>query len=464
MECEVKKRILLMALCILIPAFFLLDGNDASAASGEWVSDAKGWHYRYADGSYAKSEYIDGYWLNWKGNYEKKWNGTWKKSAKGWWFRAGSWYPLEQWLKIDGKSYYFDSEGYLVTNRWIGKYYVDGQGVWTKTRSSSAPLVKPKTTQLKKPSYPQGSPAALWGALQVKGTQLCSAKGEAVQLKGVSTFGIIWDEGRYNINQDAFATLKNDWGANLIRIAVYTEEYGGYCNGSDQVSTETLNKTIADAVSYATNLGMYVIIDWHILRDGNPNQHISEAKQFFADMSYQYANYDNVLYEICNEPNGGVTWNEIKKYADTIIPIIRENDGDAVILTGTPTWSQDVDQVAANPVSDKTNVMYVLHFYASTHKDWIRNKLKTAIAAGTPVFITEFSICAADGNGSIDYQSAAEWKQLIRNDNLSYAGWSLSNKNETSALIKNSSSKHSGWTEGDLSETGVWLRNLIRGN
>ena len=460
-----KKRIscLLIVLCVAFLLILVPNGKGAFAASGKWIQDAKGWHYQFADGSYAKSEYISGYWLNAKGIYDKRWNGTWKQNARGWWFQSGSWYPKNQWLKINRKSYYFDSEGYMVTDRWIGKYYVDSTGAWTKTRSNTKPLVAPKTTQLARPSYPKGSPAATWGALQVKGTQLCSSKGSPVQLKGVSTFGIIWDEGRYNINQDAFTTLQMDWGANLIRLAVYTEEYGGYCNQSDQVATATLDQTISDAVNYAAKLGMYVIIDWHILHDGNPNTHIAEAKQFFADMSWKYANYDNVLYEICNEPNGGVSWNDVKQYADTIIPIIRENDGNAVILVGTPTWSQDVDLVAANPVKDKKNVMYVLHFYASTHKDWIRNKLKTALAAGTPVFITEFSICAADGNGSIDYQSAEAWKQLIREKNLSYAGWSLCNKNETSALIKSSCSKHSGWTESDLSETGNWLRKLIRG-
>ena len=440
------------------------DGSCAAGVPGKWLKGAKGWWFQFPDGTYAKSEYINGYWLNAKGWYEEKWNGEWKQNAKGWWFQAGNWYPKNQWLRINRKDYYFGADGYMVTNRWIGRYYVNKNGVWTKTRTSDKPIVAPTTTQLKTPTYPAGSAVSNWGALKVSGTDLCSKNGDKVQLKGVSTFGIIWDEGRYNINKDAFSTLKTDWSANLIRLAVYTEEYGGYCNESDNVSKATLDTTIANAVSYATQLGMYIIIDWHILSDNNPNKHITEAKQFFADMSYKYSNYDNVLYEICNEPNSGTSWSEIKSYADTIIPIIRENDDDAIILVGTPTWSQEVDKVADNPVAKKSNVMYVLHFYAATHGETLRNKLVAAKKAGTPIFITEFNICQSSGDGNIDYNSANAWKKVINDNNISYAAWSLANKNETASLIKPGCSKHSGWTTDDLSESAIWIRNMMKGN
>lgn len=34
---------------------------------------------------------------------------------------------------------------------------------------------------------------------------------------------------------------------------------------------------------------MYVIIDWHILSDGNPNTYVEDAKKFFAQMALKYA-------------------------------------------------------------------------------------------------------------------------------------------------------------------------------
>ena len=95
---------------------------------------------------------------------------------------------------------------------------------------------------------------------------------------------------------------------------------------------------------------MYVIVDWHILSDGNPNSHKKEAKAFFKEMSKELKGYNNVIYEICNEPNNGTSWKEIKSYAKSVISTIRENDKKAVIVVGTPTWSQDVDQAAADPI------------------------------------------------------------------------------------------------------------------
>ena len=308
------------------------------------------------------------------------------------------------------------------------------------------------------PVQEKGTPLSNHGKLWVKGTNLVDCSGNKFQLKGVSTHGITWFP-QY-VNKEAFKTLRDDWGANAVRLALYTAEYNGYCSGGNKAE---LKKIIEKGVEYATELGMYVIIDWHILQDGNPNQNKTDALAFFGEMAQKYSAYDNVIYEICNEPNGGVDWNTVKNYADEVIAVIRKYDPDAVILVGTPTWSQEVDKVAKNPVANPHNVMYVLHFYAATHKEDLRNKLKTAVEAGTPVFISEFSICDASGNGGIDYASAEEWKKLINSYNISYIGWNLSNKSETSSLIESGCDKNSGWKTDDLSDTGKWLRNFIAG-
>lgn len=304
-----------------------------------------------------------------------------------------------------------------------------------------------------------GTPFSIHGKLALNGTDIVDSHGEKFQLKGISTHGIsIYPQ---YISKEAFQTFRDEWGANLIRLANYTAEYNGYCTGGDQTYIDGIIDT---GVKACTELGMYVIIDWHILSDGNPNVNRETAKAFFTKMADKYKNYDNVIYEICNEPNGGVAWGEVKNYADEIISIIRNFDEDALIVVGTPTWSQDVDLVAANPVNQQYNVMYTLHFYAATHKEELMNKLKTAVAAGTPIFITEFSICDASGNGGLDYDSAEKWKNLMNSLNISYAGWNLSNKDESSAIIKKDCVKTSNWSDEDISGSGLWLKNLISGN
>ena len=289
------------------------------------------------------------------------------------------------------------------------------------------------------------------GRLFVSGGRLVNAEGQPVALRGVSTHGIGWFP-EY-VNADAFRTLRDDYGVNAIRIALYTEESGGYCTGGDR---QQLSRLVAEGVACATELGMYAIIDWHTLSDGDPNRHADEAEAFWREMAQAYAGQDNVLYEICNEPNGGTTWASVRAYAQRIIPVIREYDGDAVILVGTPNWCQQLDGPVGSPVDDD-NVMYTLHFYAATHGQALRDELERALDQGLPVFISECSICEASGNGRVDYASADAWMALIRRRGLSYVAWNLSNKDEAAALIRSDCEKRSGWTEAELSETGKWF-------
>lgn len=306
-----------------------------------------------------------------------------------------------------------------------------------------------------------GTPFDNHGQLSVKGTDIVDESGSKYQLKGVSTHGITWFPDY--VNKDAFQSIRDDWDANLVRLAMYTDtgDSNGYCSGGDKDSIRGL---VDAGVTAATELGMYVIIDWHILNDNNPNSHIDDAKEFFDDVSAKYSSNHNVIYEICNEPNGGTSWSDIKSYAEIIIPVIRKNDKNAIIIVGTPNWSQDVDIVSEDLITGYDNIMYAVHFYAATHKDDLRNKVKTAISNGLPVFVSEFSLCDASGNGGIDYDSSDVWFDLINDNNLSYASWSLCNKNETSALIKPDSTATSTITIDDLSDTGKYVRDKILGN
>lgn len=300
------------------------------------------------------------------------------------------------------------------------------------------------------------------GALKVEGTKLVSQKtGKEVQLRGVSTHGINWDVGYPYVSKAAFKTLRDKYSVNAIRLAMYTTEYYGYCDKgtaweSQSTVQSTLKTRIDTGVQAATDLGMYVIIDWHILNDQTPKKYQMQAKKFFKEMSAKYADYDNVIYEICNEPNGGTTWSDIKSYANAVIPVIRANDSDAVIIVGTPTWSQDVDVASQSPLQ-YDNVMYTLHFYSATHTDYYREKLKTALNNGLPVMVTEFGVSEASGNGSMNTSEAKKWLDLLDSNKISYFAWSLSNKDETASLLKAGTTKKSGWSTSQLSPAGKWI-------
>ena len=297
------------------------------------------------------------------------------------------------------------------------------------------------------------------GKLAVKGTQLVDKNGQPFQIHGVSTHGLQWF-GQYN-NKAAYQTLRDDWGANAIRLAMYVDEGGYYSDRNG------MKKKVTDGVQYATELGMYAIIDWHLL-NVNPKNYTSEAKSFFKEMAQKYKNYDNVIYEICNEPSN-CPWSDIKSYATEVIQTIRAYDKDAIIIVGTPTWSQLGNQghtyePADDPIRGYSNLMYAFHFYASesSHNQWLTAKIGTAIDKGLPVFVSEFGLSEASGNGNVDLNKAAEWMKRCDDRNVSYCVWSLCNKNESSALIKSSCGKTSGWTVDDLTKAGQFIRNHYR--
>lgn len=300
------------------------------------------------------------------------------------------------------------------------------------------------------------TPYSQHGKLSVNATTLTDEHGAVFQLQGVSTHGIGWFP-QY-VNEDTFAELES-WGVNAVRLAMYTAE-GGYCEVGD-ADKDKLKKLIDTGVQAATKLGMYVIIDWHVLNDHDPWTYADEAEKFFAEMSEKYKDYGNVIYEICNEPNSGPDWGSVKSYAEKIIPVIRENAPDAVIIVGTPTWSQDVDKAAADPITGYDNIMYALHFYADTHRDYLRDRMKKAIDSGLPVIVSEFGICDASGNGGNNYDEGNKWIEAMDDYNISYFIWNLSNKAETSALISSSCSKLSGFADSELSDSGRWYKEVL---
>lgn len=311
------------------------------------------------------------------------------------------------------------------------------------------------TGKTKKVAF-ENTPYGQHGKLQVKGTNLVDKNGDIIQLKGISTHGINWDVGYPYVNEKAFANLRDEWGVNCVRVAMYTQDYNGYCvTGADE--QKKLLNTIDKAVKATKKLGMYVIIDWHVLNDQTPKKYQKQAKTFFNTVAKKYKKYGNVLYEICNEPNGGTSWGTIKSYAKSVIPVIRKHNKKAIVIVGTPNWSQDVDVASESPITGFKNIMYTIHFYAATHQQSYRDKCETAIKNGLPVICTEFSACEASGDGSYNFSSANAWITLLNKYNVSYCAWSLSNKAEAASLLKSSCKKTSGFKTSDVSRMGKWL-------
>lgn len=295
-----------------------------------------------------------------------------------------------------------------------------------------------------------------YGQLRIAGTDLCNEHGKPVQLRGMSSHGLQW-HGKY-ANEEVIGWLRDDWNCQLWRAAMYLTE-GGY------LSAPMIKNKVIDSIEAAIKLGVYVIVDWHVLGSGNPLSHQEKAVEFFSDIARTYGNHPNIIYEICNEPNGAdVTWNEsIKPYAEAVVKAIRAYDRDNIVIVGTPNWSQDVDIASENKISDP-NLMYSLHFYAGSHGKELRKKAETALKNGAPVFVTEWGTTRNTGDGGVFEKQSKEWLVFMRNSNISWANWSVSNKGEDSGILKFNADRNGrgGWTQDDLSPDGIFMRKVLR--
>lgn len=297
------------------------------------------------------------------------------------------------------------------------------------------------------------SVTAFVSPLHVSGTALLNAEGDTMVLNGPS-LGWHSNWGRF-YNEGTVKALKEKWGANITRAAIGAHPSGDCVNGYsvDSVNAVNLAMKVIDA---AIANDMYVICDWH-----SHNNTLEDAKKFFTVITEKYGDTPNILYEIWNEPLD-IPWQEIRDYAAEVIPVIRKNAPGAVIIVGTPKWDQDVDIAAENPV-DAPNLLYSLHYYAGTHKDWNREKAQKAIDAGLPLIISECGSMDHTGDGPIDYESWQAWMDFADSNNLSVLMWDIADKNETCSMISATASDNGmEWKEDDLKEWAKLARKTIR--
>ncbi len=304
--------------------------------------------------------------------------------------------------------------------------------------------------------HPKPTPVEAHGQLRVVGPDLVDAKGDVVQLKGMS----LWDAPSYGeyCTPESLAFLRDDWDMSLFRAAMYTD-YNGYFIGKS--GTDALMKVTKTAL----DAGVYVLLDWHILTDGDPLKYKEQAKAFFAVAAEAFKDYPNIIYEICNEPNGhDVTWKgNIVPYAMEVIPVIRARDPDSVILVGTPTWSQEPHTAADAPLPFD-NLMYVLHYYAGSH-DWkeMARRIDYTRSKGKGVFVTEWGATSSDVRGAVRPVPSIAFTNMLAERKVSWANWSLSTKLEPTSMVKPGVSYTGPWTDGDLTESGLLVRSLVRG-
>ena len=288
------------------------------------------------------------------------------------------------------------------------------------------------------------------GLLQLSGNKIVDKNNEPVCFAGNSFFwsNDNWGGERY-YKAEVISWLKHDWKTTIVRAAMGVEDPGGYLD--NKTANKNRVKTVVDA---AIDEGIYVIIDWH---SHHAEDNTNEAALFFQEMANLYGEYDNVIYEIYNEPLD-ISWsNIIKPYASSIIATIRSIDPDNLIVVGTPEWSQRVDLAAADPITGYSNIAYTLHFYTVHHQQWLRDRASAALESGIALFVTEW--------GSIGYSfvdsEANEWMNWCFDNKISHCNWAVNDKDEEWSILVPGTST-SGWRDDELTAAGKLAKNIIR--
>jgi endoglucanase len=285
------------------------------------------------------------------------------------------------------------------------------------------------------------------GRLSVRGNAIVDQHGRPVVLRGMSLFWSPWG-GQY-YNADCVKWLRDDWRCTVVRAAVGVSP-GGYLK-----NPEAEREKAETVIQAAIDLGVYVIVDWHA-----HDAQLAAAQEFFSHIAKKYGKHPNVIYETWNEPIRQDWRAVIKPYHEAVLKKIREHDADNLVVCGTPMWSQRVDQAAADPVRG-TNVAYTLHFYASTHKQELRERAKVALEKGVALFVTEWGTSEASGNGRLDAEERKRWLDFMEEHRLSSCNWSVIDKRESSAALMPGAPATGGWTAEQLSPSGKVVREML---
>lgn len=300
------------------------------------------------------------------------------------------------------------------------------------------------------------TPAAKHGQLSIVGPHILDQNGEITSLAGPSFFwsNTGWGQERF-YTKGAVETFAKDWNAGIIRVAMGAQGSGSFLE--DEAGNIDRVVTVVNA---AIQNGLYVIIDWH---SHQAEQDIDEAKAFFTAIAKAYGHTPNVIYEIYNEPLDKTDWaTVVKPYAEELIQTIRAVDPDNLIIVGTQSWAQDVDNAADDPITGHSNILYALHFYAASHKGDLRKRAEYAIDKGLPLIISEWGSVTYNGDGKFDKKETLKWMKFAKKYQLSHLNWAVSDKDESASMFKSSASSTGGWTTSDLTKSGRLVREIMR--
>ena len=245
--------------------------------------------------------------------------------------------------------------------------------------------------------------------IQVQGNQFVDEHGDTLVFRGINTSDPdkLVKDGQWN--KRYFQEIKN-WGATIVRFPIHPTTW-------QQRGKKEYLQILDEGIKWATELELYVIIDWHSIGNLRTEKYqapmyqtnIKQTINFWKTIARAYGDHPTVaFYELFNEPTlqkdklGICTWAQWKEMMEAIIIIIRQKGGKGIPLVAGFNWGYDLSAAWKNPL-EVAGIGYVSHPYPQKRaapwteqwtKDWGKMKEKY------PVILTEIGFCEPEARGA----------------------------------------------------------------
>mgnify|MGYP001806368286 CR=1 FL=1 len=273
--------------------------------------------------------------------------------------------------------------------------------------------------------------------IKVQGNQFVAQDGKAMVFRGLNVADPDNLHTKGHWEKVFFQEIKN-WGANIVRFPVHPSAW------RKRGKAEYL-KLLDDGVKWATELGLYVIIDWHSIGNLRTEMYQSdnyettqkETFEFWRTMAKHFKGNNTVaFFELFNEPTvaggqlGTCSWEQWKTLNEEMIGIIRAHGNDAIPLVAGFNWAYDLTPVKENPIN-AVGIAYVSHPYPMKRSKPWEDKWTVDwgfVAKKYPLILTEIGFSGTEEVGAhvpvISDESYGEAiTKYTAEQGISWVGW-----------------------------------------
>ena len=281
--------------------------------------------------------------------------------------------------------------------------------------------------------FPQKKPdAKKLPLIEVKGNKFVDDKGKTILFRGLSISDPDKLESQGHWNKEHFQKIK-EMGATLIRIPVHPAAWR-------ERTPEKYIKLLDQAVEWSTELGIYIIIDWHsignlimeLFQDLIYNTTRKETFEFWRNIARHFRGNNTVaFYELYNEPTtfsgglGRVSWSEWRKLNEDMICIIRGYDKEKIPLVAGFDWAYDLTPLLIEPIQAE-GIGYVTHPYPTKRSQPWEPKWEENFgfaSAKYPVIATEIGFTGGKGPGADSSNYGERIVKYLEGKGISWCAW-----------------------------------------